>query len=160
MKVTIESSWNEILQEEFDKQYFKEIKSKLLALKKEGRVIYPPGPLIFNAFNSTPFEKVKIVILGQDPYHGIGEAMGLSFSVPLHIKIPPSLKNIFKEIQTDLGVEIPTHGDLSSWTAQGVLLLNSSLTVEKDLANSHKNIGWYSFTDAVISLRTRRTRSR
>ncbi|MEO6190824.1 MAG: uracil-DNA glycosylase, partial [Saprospiraceae bacterium] len=125
LKVNIESSWNEILHEEFDKEYFKEIKTKLLTLKKEGRIIYPPGSLIFNAFNLCPFEKVKIVVLGQDPYHGIGEAMGLAFSVPKHIKIPPSLKNIFKEIQTDLGVEIPTHGDLSSWAAQGVLLLNA-----------------------------------
>lgn len=150
--VQIEPGWHEVLNKEFEKDYFIQLKDKLYSLKKEGRIIFPPGSLIFSAFNSTPFDKVKIVILGQDPYHGDGEAMGLSFSVPKNIKIPPSLQNIYKEIHTDIGMSIPNHGDLSQWAAQGVLLLNASLTVERNQANSHKNIGWYAFTDEVIRL--------
>lgn len=118
--------------------------------KKDGKTIYPPGPLIFNAFNSTPLDKVRVVILGQDPYHNPGEAMGLCFSVPKNVPIPASLKNIYKEIENDLGIAAPSHGDLSSWTRQGVLLLNAILTVERGRAGSHRNIGWQQFTDAVI----------
>lgn len=150
MKVNIESSWYEVLKEEFDKEYFQRIKNTLVEDKNSGKVIFPPGQLIFNAFNSTPFNEVKVVILGQDPYHNVGEAMGLSFSVPKNVKIPPSLKNIYKELETDLGLPIPTHGDLSTWAQQGVLLLNASLTVISNSPNSHSKIGWYLFTDAVI----------
>ncbi len=150
MKVNIENSWNEILKEEFNKEYFQKIKNKLVEDKNSGKVIFPSGQLIFNAFNSTPFNKVKVVILGQDPYHNAGEAMGLSFSVPKNVKIPPSLKNIYKEIETDLDLPIPIHGDLTPWAQQGVLLLNASLTVISNSPNSHSKIGWYLFTDAVI----------
>lgn len=150
MKVQIESGWAEVLKEEFDKEYFLKIVDFLKLEKSKGKVIFPPGSLIFNAFDLSPWEATRVVILGQDPYHGNGEAMGLCFSVPKSIKIPPSLKNIYKEIQSDLGFPIPEHGDLSSWATQGVLMLNASLTVEKDQANSHKNIGWHQFTDQVI----------
>lgn len=150
MRVNIEESWNKILHEEFDKEYFLKIKDKLVQDRKEGNTIFPPGQLIFNAFNTTPFEKVKVVILGQDPYHNEGEAMGLSFSVPKSVRIPPSLQNIYKEIKSDLGLDIPTHGDLSHWAEQGVLLLNASLTVIRNSPNSHSKIGWYHFTDVVI----------
>jgi uracil-DNA glycosylase len=114
-------------------------------------VIYPPGSLLFNAFNTTPFEKVKVVLLGQDPYHGKGQAHGLSFSVPEGIKPPPSLINIFKELQSDTGVPIPRHGNLSKWAQQGVLLLNACLTVRENDPLSHSKIGWTQFTDSVIS---------
>lgn len=150
MKVQIESGWAEVLKEEFDKEYFIKIVDFLKLEKSKGKVIFPPGSLIFNAFDLSPWEATRVVILGQDPYHGNGEAMGLCFSVPKSIKIPPSLKNIYKEIQSDLGFPIPEHGDLSSWATQGVLMLNASLTVEKDQANSHKNIGWHQFTDQII----------
>jgi uracil-DNA glycosylase len=150
MDVKIESSWKEILQEEFDKPYFQGIKDFLVANKEQGKEIYPPGKLIFNAFDSTPLDQVKVVILGQDPYHNPGEAMGLCFSVPQGIPVPPSLKNIFKEIHNDLGMELPNHGDLSSWAQQGVFLLNAILTVEKKKAASHRKIGWQQFTDVVI----------
>lgn len=149
-EVQIEQSWKEVLKEEFEKEYFQNIKNQLRSMKVQGREIYPPGKLIFNAFNTTPFDKVKVIILGQDPYHNPGEAMGLSFSVPKGIKIPPSLKNIFKEISDDIGCSIPNHGDLSYWAEQGVFLLNTILTVEKNLASSHKNIGWQYFTDSII----------
>lgn len=152
MKVNIESSWQQILEQEFKKDYFLKIKEELTNEKSKGKIIFPPGSFLFNAFNTTPFEEVKIIIIGQDPYHGERQAMGLSFSVPQNVRIPPSLKNIFKEINTDLGLEIPKHGDLTSWAKQGVLLLNASLTVVKDQPNSHRNIGWYNFTDAVISI--------
>jgi uracil-DNA glycosylase len=148
--VQIEESWKEALMEEFQKPYFSEIKSFLVKAKKEGKTIYPPGPLIFNAFNTTPLDKVKVVILGQDPYHGPGQAMGLSFSVPKNVAIPASLKNIYKEINRELGIEIPRHGDLTSWAKQGVFLLNAMLTVEARQAGAHKKIGWQTFTDAVI----------
>ena len=150
-KVNIHSSWNTVLQGEFDKDYFGDLIDFLRKEKADGRTIYPPGPLIFNAFNSTPFDKVRVVILGQDPYHGPGEAMGLCFSVPKGIRVPPSLKNIYKELKADVGKEIPTHGDLSHWAEQGVFLLNAMLTVEHKKAGSHKKIGWQKFTDAVIS---------
>lgn len=149
-KVQIEESWYQVLADEFDQPYFHQIIAFLKQEKSAGKTIYPPGPLIFNAFNSTPFQQVKVVILGQDPYHGPGQAMGLSFSVPGGIAIPASLHNIYKELKSDLGI-IPTgHGDLSAWASQGVFLLNAMLTVEQRLAGSHKHIGWHKFTDAVI----------
>ena len=148
--VRIEPSWKAQLAEEFSKPYFAQIKQFLAAAKADGKTIYPPGPLIFNAFEQTPFEKVRVVILGQDPYHGPGQAMGLCFSVPKHIPVPASLKNIYKELHRDVGFRIPDHGDLTSWTHQGVFLLNAILTVEKNQAGSHSKIGWQLFTDAVI----------
>jgi uracil-DNA glycosylase len=150
VNVQIEDSWKVALADEFQQPYFQVIKQVLLKAKQDGKVIYPPGILIFNAFNLTPLPNVKVVILGQDPYHNAGQAMGLSFSVPRTEKTPPSLKNIYKELQEDVGIEIPTHGDLSAWAAQGVLMLNAMLTVEANLAGSHKDIGWQKFTDAVI----------
>lgn len=149
-QVNIDPSWREVLAEEFEKPYFQSIKEFLISEKKKGKKIYPPGPQVFNAFNSTPFDRVKVVILGQDPYHGPGQAMGLSFSVPKGIRPPPSLVNIFKELKNDLNVESPDHGDLSNWAAQGVFLLNAFLTVENGKAASHRKIGWEKFTDAVI----------
>ena len=148
--VKIESSWKKALKEEFRADYFQNIKKTLLQEKKDSVRVYPPGNLIFNAFNTTPLNKVKVVIIGQDPYHGPGEAMGLSFSVPKTVKVPPSLKNIYKELKTDLNIEIPTHGDLTSWAQQGVLLLNAMLTVKHKSPGSHKKIGWQTFTNAVI----------
>ena len=148
--VQIEAGWKQALHEEFQKPYFAEIKAFLLAEKQAGKTIYPPGPLIFNAFNQTPFEAVKVVVLGQDPYHNPGEAMGLSFSVPKGVKTPPSLVNIYKEINTSLGIKPPAHGDLTHWAEQGVLLLNAMLTVEARKPASHQKMGWQTFTDAVI----------
>ncbi|MCC6460153.1 MAG: uracil-DNA glycosylase [Saprospiraceae bacterium] len=148
--VQIEESWKAVLAEEFRQPYFAAIKSFLVQEKQAGKTIYPPGPLIFNAFNHTSFEQVKVVILGQDPYHNPGEAMGLCFSVPKGKKVPPSLINIYKEIHRDLGLPIPNHGDLTAWTQQGVLLLNAMLTVEANQPASHQKIGWQTFTDAVI----------
>jgi uracil-DNA glycosylase len=148
--VKIEPSWKAVLENEFEQPYFQAVASFLKREKEAGKVIYPPGSLIFNAFNSTPFDQVKVVILGQDPYHNPGEAMGLSFSVPRGIATPPSLKNIYKELNSDVGVPIPAHGDLSSWAKQGVFLLNAMLTVEHKQAQSHQHIGWQNFTDAVI----------
>ena len=149
-EVQIEESWKKVLQPTFEKGWFSDIKAFLVQAKKEGKTIYPPGRLLFNAFNSTPFQRVKVVILGQDPYHGPGQAMGLSFSVPRNIPIPASLRNIYKEIHADLGITVPTHGDLSSWAAQGVFLLNAMLSVEKGKAGSHAKIGWDKFTNEVI----------
>jgi len=148
--VNIEASWKAALQEEFSKPYFNQLKKGLRERKASGKTIYPPGELIFNAFNTTPIDDVKVVILGQDPYHGAGEAMGLCFSVPPGKRIPPSLKNIYKEIKADIGCTIPAHGDLSKWANQGVFLLNTILTVEHKSAGSHKMLGWQTFTDAVI----------
>jgi uracil-DNA glycosylase len=148
--VQIEPSWKAGLEAEFSKPYFGEIRQFLLAEKGAGKVVFPPGPLIFNAFNITPFDQVKVVILGQDPYHNPGEAMGLSFSVPKGKRTPPSLVNIYKEINRDLGLPIPNHGDLTPWAEQGVLLLNAMLTVESGKPASHQKIGWQLFTDAVI----------
>lgn len=148
--VKIEESWKTVLKDEFQKPYFQSLATFLRNAKTNNKTIYPPGSLIFNAFNTTPFDKVKVVILGQDPYHNPGEAMGLSFSVPKGVRIPPSLRNIYKEINTDLGLPIPNHGDLSKWAQQGVFLLNAMLTVEKNKAGAHKKIGWQDFTDAVI----------
>jgi uracil-DNA glycosylase len=152
MAVKIEERWKQVLSEEFDKPYFSILTETLRSEKASGRLIYPPGNLIFNAFNRTPFERVKVVILGQDPYHGPGQAHGLCFSVQRGIKPPPSLLNIYKELRSDLGITINTeHGDLTRWADQGVLMLNASLTVRAHEPNSHSNIGWSNFTDAVIS---------
>ena len=149
--VRIESGWKEALREEFLSEYFAKIKENLLAAKA-CEIVYPPGNLIFNAFNLTPFERVRAVILGQDPYHGAHQAMGLSFSVPRGVRIPPSLVNIYKEIKSDLGISEPASGDLSYWAKQGVLLLNASLSVGANRANSHSGFGWQIFTDAVIKI--------
>jgi len=145
----IEESWKAVLSDEFNKDYFLKLKQFLLDEKKRP-AIYPNGKDIFNAFNYTPFARVKVVILGQDPYHGNGQAHGLSFSVPKGIKSPPSLKNIFKELHGDLNFEIPNHGDLTTWAQQGVLLLNSTLTVRAKQAASHQKKGWEQFTNRVI----------
>lgn len=151
MDVKIESSWKDALKNEFTKPYFQQIVTFLKTEKAAAKTIYPPGPLIFNAFNQTPFNRVKVVIIGQDPYHGAGQAHGLSFSVPNGIKPPPSLVNIFKEIQTDTGVAMPhEYGNLTKWAEQGVLLLNAILTVRANEPASHQKIGWMEFTDAVI----------
>lgn len=147
--IKIENSWKEALKDEFLSQYFLEIKKNLIEAKSK-EVVYPPSSLIFNAFNLTPFNEVKVVILGQDPYHGANQAMGLSFSVPKGVKVPPSLKNIYKEISDDLGIIEPNCGDLSFWAKQGVLLLNATLSVGANRANSHADFGWQRFTDAVI----------
>ena len=150
MDVKIESSWKEALQGEFSKPYFQQIVTHLKTERATGAVIYPPGQLIFNAFDQTPFDKVEVVILGQDPYHGPKQAMGLSFSVPAGVPPPPSLVNIYKELKTDIGMAIPTTGDLTPWAKQGVLLLNAVLTVRANEPASHSKIGWMDFTDAVI----------
>lgn len=149
-KPDIESSWYEVLKQEFEEPYFYEIKSFLIQEKRQ-YIVYPPSQLIFNAFNLTPFDKVKVVILGQDPYHNVGQAQGLAFSVPNGIMPPPSLKNIFKELQSDIGMPIPTNGNLESWAREGVLLLNSCLTVRANNPASHQGIGWQRFTDAAIN---------
>ena len=146
----IEDSWYQVLEAEFQKPYFLSIQQFLKAEIKSGKTIYPPEPQIFNAFNTTGFEDVKVVILGQDPYHGQGQAMGLSFSVPMGVRIPASLKNVYKELAADVDFNIPNHGDLTGWAKQGVFLLNAMLTVEHSKAGSHQKIGWQEFTNAVI----------
>ena len=151
MDVKIESSWKTVLKDEFTKSYFEQIVHFLKMEKMAGKTIYPPGPLIFNAFEQTPFDKVKVVLLGQDPYHGAGQAHGLCFSVQDGVAPPPSLINIFKEIQADIGITMPSKkGNLTHWAQQGVLLLNAALTVRADEPFSHSKIGWAVFTDAVI----------
>ena len=150
INVTINDSWKEALQDEFGKNYFESLVLKLKSLKRAGTTFYPPGPLIFNAFNFTPFDEVKVVMIGQDPYHGPGQAMGLCFSVPRGIAVPASLKNIYKELATDVDMPIPSHGDLTNWAKQGVFMLNAVLTVEHKKAGSHQKLGWQDFTDAVI----------
>ncbi len=145
----IEASWLAVMQEEFDKPYFAELKAFLLMEKKK-YMIYPPGEFIFAAFNKTPFKKVKAVIIGQDPYHGENQANGLCFSVNYGIRTPPSLINIFKELNSDIGCPIPESGNLEKWANEGVLLLNATLTVRANCAGSHQNKGWEVFTDAVI----------
>jgi uracil-DNA glycosylase len=147
----IEESWGKVLDNEFNKEYFFSLKS-FLKDEKSRFPIYPPGQFIFNAFNHTPFEKVKVVLLGQDPYHGPGQAHGLCFSVPEGVAKPPSLVNIFKEINADLGIPVPANGNLTKWADQGVLLLNATLTVRKDQAGSHQGHGWETFTDNVIKV--------
>jgi uracil-DNA glycosylase len=153
MNVQIDESWNDVLKAEFNKPYFANIVSYLKDEKKRGEIIYPPGQLIFNAFNKTPFNNVRVVMIGQDPYHGINQAHGLCFSVQHSIKIPPSLVNIYKEIKTDYPMfKTPTHGNLESWAEQGVFLLNAILTVRANTPASHAKIGWEEFTNAVISI--------
>jgi len=146
----IEETWKEVLYSEFQKDYFINLKQFLEDEKSKNKKIYPPGNLIFNAFEKTPFNKVKVVILGQDPYHGFGQAHGLCFSVPEGIKIPPSLRNIYKELNTDVGFVIPKSGNLEKWANQGVLLINATLTVRDSEAGSHQKKGWETFTDNVI----------
>ena len=151
MDVKIEESWKNVLQDEFNKEYF----SSLVEFVKgeyQKHTIYPPGNLIFNAFNHCPYDTLKVVIIGQDPYHGPGQAHGLCFSVKEGITFPPSLKNIFKEIQNDIGVDMPKSGNLERWADQGVLLLNATLTVKAHQAGSHQNKGWEKFTDSVIEI--------
>jgi len=150
LNVSIDESWKAVLKDEFAKPYFPKIKKAIQASKSQGKTVYPPGPEIFNAFNLTPFDQVRVVILGQDPYHGEGQAMGLCFSVKRGIKVPRSLKRIYKEMNNDVGLTIPDHGDLSYWTTQGVFMPNAILTVEAGAAASHAKIGWHLFTDAVI----------
>ena len=150
MTVKIEESWRRELQVEFDQPYFAELASYLHAEKAAGKTVFPPGPQIFRAFELCPFNDVKVVILGQDPYHGYGQAMGLSFSVPDGVPAPPSIKNIFKEIETDLGIAMSGRPNLEHWAQQGVLLLNAVLTVRAGEAASHSGKGWERFTDAVI----------
>jgi len=150
MDVKIEASWKKVLKTEFSKPHFAQAALHVKTEKSQGKTIYPPGSLIFNAFNTTPFDKVKVVILGQDPYHGAGQAHGLCFSVQYGVAPPPSLLNIFKELQEDSGISMPPHGNLTHWAVQGVFLLNASLTVRSGEPMSHAKIGWAPFTDAVI----------
>jgi uracil-DNA glycosylase len=147
----IEESWKAVLSEEFNQAYFYELREFLREERKD-HTVYPPGNLIFNAFEKTPFHQVKVVILGQDPYHGPGQAHGLCFSVPEGVAQPPSLVNIFKEICSDLKIPVPKHGNLEKWARQGVLLLNATLTVRANQAGSHQKKGWEQFTDRVIQL--------
>jgi uracil-DNA glycosylase len=151
MDVKIEASWKEQLRDEFEKPYFKQL-TEFVRSEYHSQAIYPPAKLIFNAFEQCPFDQVKVVILGQDPYHGPGQAHGLCFSVNDGVDFPPSLRNIFKEIQADTGAPIPTSGNLERWAKQGVLLLNATLTVRAHTAGSHQKKGWEQFTDAVIHL--------
>lgn len=148
----IETSWKEALADEFAKPYFKELKEFIIEEIHGGQKIYPPLPFIFAAFDKTPFHDVKVVILGQDPYHGSRQAHGLCFSVPSDIQQPPSLQNIFKELNNDLGLPLPQSGNLERWATQGVLLLNATLTVREGMAGSHQRKGWEEFTDAAIRI--------
>ena len=150
MEVKIEPGWKKLLKKEFAQPYFEQMALHIKTEKQQGKIIYPPGAFIFNAFNTTPIDHVKVVILGQDPYHGAGQAHGLCFSVQTGVPPPPSLINIFKELNEDLGVAIPSHGNLSAWATQGVFLLNASLTVRAGEPMSHSKIGWAQFTDNVI----------
>ncbi|MBF8781421.1 uracil-DNA glycosylase [Pseudomonas fulva] len=151
-RIKLEPSWKAALRAEFDQPYMHRLREFLREEHAAGKEIYPPGPMIFNALNSTPLDAVKVVILGQDPYHGPGQAHGLCFSVQPGVPAPPSLVNIFKELQRDLNIPIPTHGCLQSWAEQGVLLLNTTMTVERGNAASHARKGWESFTDRIIQL--------
>lgn len=144
-------SWLAVIGNELEKPYMQALRAFLKQEKLDGKIIFPPSPLIFNAFNHTPFDKVRVVIIGQDPYHGAGQAHGLSFSVPQGVDLPPSLLNIFKEIASDLGVRMGRNGDLTAWADQGVLLLNATLTVEQAKAGAHQGKGWEAFTDAAIA---------
>ena len=149
MNVDIEESWKKLMSEEFNAEYFASLKEFLVNEKKQYK-IYPEGSRIFEAFNRTPVSKVRVVIIGQDPYHGDGQAHGLCFSVQKGVKLPPSLRNIYKELNSDIGINTPAHGDLSKWADNGILLINSILTVRANQASSHKKKGWENFTDAVI----------
>ena len=150
-RVRLDGSWKQVLLGEFDKPYMAELRRFLAAEKQQGKRIYPPGELIFNALNSTPFDQVRVVILGQDPYHGPGQAHGLCFSVLPGVPVPPSLQNIFKELRSDLGLTPPNHGCLAAWAGQGVLLLNAVLTVEAGKPASHERRGWETFTDVIVT---------
>lgn len=151
MSAALEPGWLAVLEGEFEKDYMKNLKSFLQEEKNKGATVYPKGTDIFNALNTTPFDQVKVVILGQDPYHGIGQTHGLSFSVQRGVAVPPSLKNIYKELETDIeGFKTPNHGNLTHWAEQGVLLLNATLTVRASEAGSHQNRGWEIFTDEII----------
>lgn len=151
MSMKMEKSWHERLKSEIAQPYVQELKAFLEKEKANGAIVYPPEPLIFHAFSQTPFDKVQVAIMGQDPYHGTGQAHGLSFSVPCGIRQPPSLKNIFRELSDDVKVPLPTEGCLTSWAKQGVLLLNATLTVRAGEPRSHYGKGWERFTDAVIA---------
>ncbi|WP_312386876.1 uracil-DNA glycosylase [Pseudomonas sp.] len=151
-RIKLEPSWKEALRAEFEQPYMQQMREFLRQEYAAGKEIYPPGPLIFNALNSTPLDQVKVVILGQDPYHGPGQAHGLCFSVQPGVPTPPSLVNIYKELQRDLNLPIPAHGYLQSWAEQGVLLLNTTMTVQRGNAASHAKKGWESFTDRIIQL--------
>ncbi len=151
-KVQLHESWLTRLQDEFEQDYMHKLREFLLIRKQHRAVIYPPGQQIFNALDSTPFDQVRVVILGQDPYHGPGQAHGLCFSVQPGVKVPPSLLNIYREIESDLGIAPPRHGYLQSWAEQGVLLLNAVLTVERGQAGSHQGKGWERFTDTIVQL--------
>lgn len=149
MDVKLDTSWKEVLENEFEKDYFKTL-TDFVRNEYKTKTIFPPVSKIFSAFDNTSFDDVKVILIGQDPYHGVGQANGLSFSVADGMKIPPSLRNIYKELNEDLGIEIPTSGNLEPWAKQGVLMLNATLTVEASNAGSHQNKGWEEFTDAVI----------
>ena len=151
-EIQLEASWKSRLEAEFEKPYMLQLREFLLARKRTGAVIYPPGPKIFNALNSVPFDQVRVVILGQDPYHGPGQAHGLCFSVRLGVPTPPSLLNIFREMESDLGIAPPDHGYLQPWAQRGVLLLNAVLSVERGAAGSHQGKGWEQFTDRIVGL--------
>ncbi len=151
-RIKLEAGWKAVLRDEFDKPYMRQLSEFLRQEKAAGKVVFPPGPLIFNALNSTPLDRVKVVILGQDPYHGPGQAHGLCFSVQPGVPTPPSLQNIYKELKRDLNIDIPRHGYLQHWAEQGVLLLNTSLTVEQGNAGSHAAKGWQPFTDRIIEV--------
>ena len=150
-EIKLETSWKNRLQDEFTRDYMAGLRQFLVERNRSGATLYPPGKLIFNALDSTPFDQVKVVILGQDPYHGPGQAHGLCFSVPEGVRVPPSLVNIYKEISSDLGLQPPAHGNLQSWADQGVLLLNAVLTVERGRASAHQGKGWERFTDRVVA---------
>jgi len=150
--IQLEPSWKAELAGEFDKPYMQSLRQFLLQEKQQGQQIFPPGNQIFNALNTTPFDKVRVVILGQDPYHGPGQAHGLCFSVQRDVAVPPSLQNIYKELHADLGLPVPSHGNLMQWAEQGVLLLNAVLTVRAGQANSHQGKGWEHFTDRIVEL--------
>ena len=149
-EIKLHSQWREVIGGEFEKDYMQSLREFLLQRKQQGAVIYPPTNQWFSALNTTPFEDVRMVVLGQDPYHGVGQAHGLCFSVTPGIKVPPSLANIYKEIKSDLGIDQPNHGCLISWAQQGVLLLNATLTVEDGCAGAHQGKGWEQFTDEII----------
>lgn len=151
-RIKLEPGWKAALRDEFQQPYMQTLKAFLLREKAAGKEIYPPGPLIFNALNSTPLERVKMVLLGQDPYHGPGQAHGLCFSVQPGVATPPSLQNIYKELKRDLNLDIPRHGYLQHWADQGVLMLNTSLTVERGMAGSHAKAGWQRLTDRIIEV--------
>lgn len=155
-EIKLEAGWRDALRDELDQQYMRELRDFLHTQRSMGKSVYPPGPLIFNALDTTPLDSVRVVIIGQDPYHGSGQAHGLAFSVPPGVRPPPSLQNIFKELQRDLGIPMPSHGCLTPWAEQGVLLLNAVMTVEQSRAGSHAKCGWEQFTTRVIEVAAQR----